>query len=165
MSAREVDDRRLLGEVAVAASWLGAAAFFALAVAPAAFAALPSPELAGVLVGRVLPVLFWSGAIVGALLVFLELTGSRSIYRRARLLAATSIAAACLVAQLLVAPRITALRAEVRAPLASLPASDPRRVAFGRLHLFSVGWLGIAMIGGLAVVMLAAITLDRSHTR
>jgi hypothetical protein len=36
-------------------------------VAPAAFRVLPTRALAGALVGEVLPVLFWAGAVTGAL--------------------------------------------------------------------------------------------------
>ena len=40
-------------------AWLGAAVIVASVVTPAAFAVLPSRALAGALVGRVLPALFW----------------------------------------------------------------------------------------------------------
>ena len=154
-----------LGQLAAMAFWLGAAACFALAVAPATFAVLPSRDLAGAVVGRVLPVLFWSGALIGALAIGLELARERPVLRRARLLAATVIIAACLAAQLLVAPRIAELRSGLRGPLSSLAATDPQRVAFGRLHLFSVAWLGVAMTGGLAFLAFAALNLDRSWRR
>jgi len=53
-----------LTQVVALAAWLGAAALFAASVAPAAFAVLPSRSLAGDVVGRVLPVVFWSGMLV-----------------------------------------------------------------------------------------------------
>ena len=43
------------------ALWLGAAGFFSAAVAPALFAVLPTRTLAGEVVGRVLPVVFYVG--------------------------------------------------------------------------------------------------------
>ena len=154
-----------LGQLIAVAFWLGGAACFTLAVAPATFAVLPSPELAGAVIGRVLPVLFWSGALVGALAVGLELARERPVLRRPRLLAATVMTVACLVAQLVVAPRIADLRSGLRAPLSSLPATDPQRIAFGRLHMFSVAWLGVAMTGGIAFLVFAAFNLDRSWRR
>src|SRR5688572_24661680 len=59
-------------QLALLGPWIGASGFFAVAVAPAAFAALPSRELAGALVGRLLPILFWSGATVGLVVLLLE---------------------------------------------------------------------------------------------
>jgi len=60
----------LLG-IALLAAWLGAACFVASVVAPAAFDVLPTRTLAGALVGRVIPVLFWSGVIVGVLVLWM----------------------------------------------------------------------------------------------
>ena len=162
LSVHEVPGRAL-GQLILAALWLGAAAFFALAVAPSAFAALPSRELAGALVGRVLPMLFWSGAAVGILLAALE-AGSQRARRRGRLAAAGCVVASCLVAQLVVAPRISDIRSALEVPLASLAPADPRRKAFGRLHAVSVVWLGAAMIGALTVLVLAAPTPDRGRS-
>ena len=155
--------RRAVSQIVVAALWLGGAAFFAFAVAPSAFATLPSRELAGALVGRVLPILFWSGVVAGALLVALEL-GARRPRRRARLAAGGCLVASCLIAQLAIAPRIAEIRSALTAPLASLPPTDPQRRAFGRLHAISVAWLGAAMVGALTVLVLAAPTLDRGKT-
>jgi hypothetical protein len=67
-------DPSMIGERAISSSaisvvglsaWLGAAVLAATVVAPAAFAVLPTRSLAGALVGRVLPVLFYGGAVVG----------------------------------------------------------------------------------------------------
>ena len=49
--------------------WLGGLIFFAFAVAPAAFAVLPTRHLAGNIVGRTIAILHWLGIISG--LVFL----------------------------------------------------------------------------------------------
>ena len=159
-SVGESGDRHLVGGIIAGALWLGGSILFAVSVAPAAFDALPTRELAGAVVGRVLPVIFWSGAGVGCILLALELQG-RERRRRIRLIAAAIVAASCLVAQLAIAPRIASLRAELRAPLSSLALDDPQRVAFGRLHMFSVAWLGVAMVGAAVAVGAAAITLDR----
>jgi len=47
-------------QLATLAVWLGAALFFSVAVAPALFAVLPSRTLAGEVVGRLLPGIFYS---------------------------------------------------------------------------------------------------------
>jgi hypothetical protein len=140
------------------AGWLGAALLTAAVVAPAAFAVLPSRTLAGALVGRVLPSLFVSGALVGALLAALA-SQDRSAPRSAsRLCVALGslVAAACLVAQLAVAPRIERLRETIAGPVDALRPGDARRVAFGRLHAVSVVLLGVAMSAGVVAMVAGA---------
>ncbi len=125
--------------------WLGAALLFATVVAPAAFAVLPSRALAGLLVGRVLPILFWSGAFVGAVALF-----STDGWRR---LLAIVILCSSLGAQLIVAPRIERTRALLGPVLEDIPADDPRRLAFGRLHGISVALLGVGMLGAAIIAL------------
>lgn len=126
-------------------AWLGAALLAVAVVAPAAFAVLPSRTMAGALVGRVLPVLFASGMVVGVLVAAL-LGAARG--RRVPSLTALCAAAACGVSYFLVDPRIALLREQIGGPVDALPADDPRRVAFGLLHGYSVGALGVAMLAG-----------------
>ena len=153
--------RSLLAGIVIAALWLGATILLATTVAPGAFAALPSRELAGAMVGRVLPVVFWSGVAVGAVLATVAAIGPRRERRVVRLVAAAITCGSCLAAQLVLAPRIAHLRAGMRAPLAALPDGDPQRVAFGRLHMLSVLFLAVAMTGAAVSLASAAITLDR----
>src|SRR2546430_1569733 len=92
MTARGVP----MTETLLLAVWIGAALLFALVVAPAAFAVLPSRTLAGALVGRGLPVIFYGGGVLRPLIVVLDLLsvtagGARAtpaaistIHRRAR---------------------------------------------------------------------------------
>lgn len=141
---------------ALGSAWLGAATIVAAAVAPAAFAVLPSRTLAGALVGRVLPVLFWSGMLVSA--ASLAATWSLPA-RAARVAAGALFFAGCAVAQLLVAPRIERIRAAVVGPMDALAAGDPRRLEFGRLHGMSVGLLGLAAIAALIGLVLLARSL------
>lgn len=142
-----------IGSIALLSAWLGAAILVATVVAPASFAVLPSRAMAGALVGRVLPTLFWSGAAIG--LASLALTWGLP-GRIARGVVLLSVAAACLGAQLVVAPRIEHLRRVTSASMDSLTPSDPRRIAFGRLHGVSVGLLGVAALAaGVALILLA----------
>ena len=141
------------GSIAVVALsvWLGAALLLAAVVAPAAFAVLPTRTLAGALVGRVLPVVFYSGAAIGILAVLLGRSLAPSL---GRAIAGAAMTATCLAAQLLVAPRIERLRVEVGRPIDELAVGDPRRVAFGRLHGASVLLLGVATIAAAAAIVL-----------
>jgi hypothetical protein len=135
------------------AAWLGAGVLFAAVVAPAAFAVLPSRTLAGALVGRVLPVLFGTGIVVAVAGLWLDrpTTESRSRVRRVALVL---VAVSCAVAQFGVGPRIERIRREIGGPIEQLSPNDERRVAFGRLHAASVGWLGLAMVAAAATLVL-----------
>ena len=143
-----------VAELVVVALWLGAAALVALVVAPAAFDVLPSRSLAGALVGRVLPVVFYAGMVVGAVLVVLE--GLAGRWLGARSVAGLVALVACGVAQLVVGAKIAAVRASIPGAIEALSPDDPRRVAFGRLHGFSVAWLGLAIVAALVAGVLAA---------
>jgi len=135
---------------ALGSAWLGAASIVSAVVAPAAFAVLPSRTLAGALVGRVLPVVFWSGMLIAALSVA---TTWSLLPRVARIAASGTMFVACAIAQLVVSPRIDRIRAVVSGPIDALATDDPQRMAFGRLHGISVGLLAIAAIAALVAVV------------
>lgn len=141
-------------------AWLGAGALFAAAVAPAAFAVLPSRSLAGALVGRVLPVLFLAGLVVSVLSLWLDRpnVGRAPKARRALLVTA---ALACAAAQFAVTPRIERVREQIGGAIEQLPASDARRAAFGRLHAASVGLLGLAMVAAGSTLVFGALPHKR----
>ncbi len=138
------------------ALWLGAAAFFSAAVAPALFAVLPSRSLAGLVVGRLLPVVLYAGVFVGLLVSITQVVSRGGWSYRGRETAAAVMVAACAVAQFVIAPRIERLRAQIPGPIEQLALDDARRVAFGRLHGVSVAWLGLAMIAAVVALLLTA---------
>jgi hypothetical protein len=140
-------------ETLLLAIWIGAALLFTLVVAPAAFAVLPSRTLAGALVGRILPVIFYAGVVIGSVIVLLDLVGRTGAWGRAAAGAVSALA--CAVAQLIVTTRIDRLRAAISVPLDALAGDDPRRIAFGKLHAITVGWLGIAMLAAIVALTLA----------
>lgn len=139
-------------EVVLLAMWLGAALLVAAVVAPAAFRVLPTRTLAGALVGQVLPVIFAAGLFIAIIALGLE---ARMTRYSLRLLVTAPLAAmiiGCGVAQFVIAPRIEAVRASIGGPVDALPETDPRRAQFGKLHGFSVLWMGVAVLGaGIAV--------------
>ena len=142
-------------EVILLAAWLGAAIFFSAVVAQAAFAVLPTRTLAGALVGRVLPVLFFAGMVLGALIFAIE--GLWGIgWFSGRGVAGLLVVLACAVAQFIVGARIDRIREEIGGPIDALSPTDPRRLAFGRLHAISVGWLGVAIVAALVALILAS---------
>jgi len=151
-----------LASVVALSLWLGATLLIGAVVAPAAFAVLPTRTLAGALVGRVLPTLFWSGAGVGLLIALLGRT-DRSARTRSVLGLVTMVA--CLAAQLIVSPRIARVRADVAVPIDQLAREDARRVAFGRLHAVSVALLGVAGLSGAAALLFTIRALASSGVR
>ena len=127
--------------------------FFASSVARAAFAVLPSRALAGLLVGRLLPVIFYSGMVIAIFALMLLLDDRVIAGRVTRLVALMLAVMACAAAQFVVSPRIAALRAQIGPSLDALATTDPLRRQFGQLHGMSVGLLGIAMVAALVCVI------------
>ena len=154
MSVRPV----ALTEVLLLTLWIGAALLFVAVVAPAAFVVLPTRTLAGALLGRVLTVIFFAGVVIGAAIVVLDLAGRTGSWTRTASGAVSALA--CAVAQLVVGARIDRLRGAIGGPLDALSPEDPRRIAFGRLHAFSVGWLGVAMLAAVVALTLALRALN-----
>ena len=147
---------RLYTAAVVTALWLGAALITAAAVAPAAFAVLPSGTLAGALVGRVLGPLFVGG--IAAAAITMALTGLPRMATPAgrASVAALIMAVASGIAQFVITPRLDAVRAAITGPVEALAANDSRRVAFGLLHGYNVGGLGLAMAAALACLAFLA---------
>jgi ABC-type transport system involved in cytochrome bd biosynthesis fused ATPase/permease subunit len=140
----------------LASAWFGAAIFFAAVVAPGAFAVLQSHELAGGLIVRVLPPLFYAGLVIGLVMAIFDTARRRW--------AGLTMAGASAVAQFVVARRIDQLRATVSGAVDALPSTDPRQAAFARLHGLSVALFGVAMIAAL-IYAIAAWRSYGQHSR
>ncbi len=152
VGAVQRNQKRALASLILTAIWGGAALLVVSTVAPAAFRVLPTRSLAGALVGEVLPVLFSSGLLIGVLVLVLTPRGApQSVLRR---IGGAGIVASCAVAQLVIAPKIAALRERIGPSIEALAATDPLRVQFGKLHGLSVLALGVAML--FALLALAA---------
>jgi len=127
--------------------WVGSWGLFALVIARLAFRVLPSPEIAGHLVAPTLEILHWYGALAGAALAVLAL-----VLHRGRLLAVLplALAAACLVTQLGVTPRMEALHDQAFGPGGSVEAAAEYR----RLHGVSMAIFSAVLSGAIALVVL-----------
>lgn len=144
-----------LVQTIVLALWLGAALFFVAVVAPAVFAAVPTRAVAGAIVGRVLPTLFFAGVLAGLVVMLVEWRVSQRFAVTGRMVAGFVTVVSCGIAQFGIAPRIEKIRAQIGGSLDSLPGGDARREAFGRLHGLSVVCLGIAALAALIALALA----------
>jgi hypothetical protein len=142
-----------------AAVWLGSAVFFSAAVAPSAFAVLPSRELAGALVARTLTILNVGGLVLGLLLLAGAFAGRRLARWYAWIaeaVALAAVAAATFVGQFVIAARMSALRAQMGKPIEEVAADDPLRLAFNALHSNSVTALSVAMLAAAVALLLIA---------
>ena len=147
------------------ACWFGAALFFGAVVAPAAFGVLRSfglanaNEIAGSIVTRSLSVINVAGFLISLLLLLSLLLWRNYAGRVSFILECVClvvIAIATGVGHWVIAARMRALRAAMVLPIDQIAADDPRRIAFGALHGYSVNVLGLAMIAALVVMVLMA---------
>ena len=149
-----------VASLSLLAAWTSIAVFVAAVITPAAFAVLPTRALAGALVGRTLPVLFALGILTGAGVAVLN---QGMVTGRAVTAGATLLAVLC-GAALIVEQRLRGMLAAIGAPMDSIAASDPRRLAFGRLHGVSVLLLGVAVLGASVAYALIARGLSTRST-
>jgi uncharacterized membrane protein YhhN len=140
--------------------WIGGLIFFASVLAPTAFQVLPNTHLAGNLVGRSLNKLHWIAIVSGILFLISSLLYSYLAQGTAHMFAMRHILvclmlALTLVSQFWIIPRMDTLRAQV-GDFASVPLTDPVRVQFDALHVWSTRLEGAVLLLGLAVVYLTA---------
>jgi len=154
---------RALAIALLTAIWFGGAMLAVTTVAPAAFRVLPTRALAGALVGQVLPVLFIAGMCIGV--VALVLTPRGAPQRLLRRVGAAGTIAGCAVAQLVIGPRISALRERIGPSVEALAPTDPMRLTFGKLHGLSVLSLGVAMVFALATLVAAVLAIRATARR
>ena len=137
--------------------WLGGIIFFAV-LAPNVFAVLPTRQLAGNVVGRMLPILHWMGIASGLLFLICSLIYSRVTLGDAHpfalrhmllyfMLLLTSIS------QFGITRKMDVLRKDM-VNIDSVSSDDPRRIQFNALHAWSTrAEIGI-LLSGLIVVYL-----------
>lgn len=145
------------------AVWFGAALFFSVVVAPAAFGvlrlyALPNAnEIAGAIVTRSLSAVNIAGFVIALLLAVTifarrDSAGRKSFFAEGICLSVIALATA--LGHWVIAARMRALRAAMILPIDQLTADDPRRIAFDSLHGYSVIVLSLAMIAALVALVL-----------
>ena len=142
--------------------WLGGLVVVGGVVAPSIFSVLEAWNavdgrgLAGRVFGEVLQRLYFLGyAMAGVMFVALtlhRLLGARPIRYGVRATILALMLAATLVADYHVGPRVAAIQARVSGPMSALPADDPTRVEFNRLHGLANILLSLTVVGGLALL-------------
>lgn len=146
-------------EALLVSAWLGSMLFFSFAVAPSAFAVLPTRELAGKVVTSAISKIELMGLVIGPLLILIQLsawrvqramTGAKSL----RLILLCVMIAMAALSHFWVSAKMVSLRLAMGGLIDDVPATDPLRVEFNDLHRFSVWFMGTAMLAGLAVLFL-----------
>ena len=142
--------------------WLGGMATAGLVVAPVTFSVLEAwnPSTGRVLAGDVFGAVLRRMnviAYVAAGVMFVVLTAQRLLGPRPNSygirVGLIAIAVAFTMYSGMVAgPRIDQLQAEISGPMTSLPAEDPRRVEFDRLHSLSTTLVMASIVAGLALL-------------
>lgn len=144
--------------------WLGAAVYFSSVVAPSVFSVLRGfylpnvGEIAGTLVTRTLSVVNISGFVVSLFLLATAIVLGRGLGKRSFLLELASLAVMASttgIGQWVIAAKMRALRVAMVLPVEQVPIDDARRVAFNRLHGYSVTALSLAMV----VALIAFLTI------
>jgi hypothetical protein len=145
--------------------WLGAAVYFSSVVAPSVFSVLRAfqqpnvGEVAGTLVTRTLSVVNVSGFIISLFLLASAFAFGKRLGKRSFFLELASlivVAAGTGAGQWMIAAKMRALRLAMVLPIDQVPIDDSRRVAFNRLHSYSVTALSIAMIAALIAFLVVA---------
>jgi hypothetical protein len=140
--------------------WIGGIIFFSFVEAPTLFMVLPTTRMAGDVVSASLGKLHWIGLIAGAIFLICSLIYDQIKHGRPRAFAASNIFVLLMLlltaySQFSITPRMRDLRADMQAAT-NLPASDPRRLEFDRLHAWSTRVEGTVLFLGLGVVALTA---------
>ncbi len=144
--------------------WLGAVFFFPV-VAAVAFGVLPDPHSAGLVVRSCLLILHREGLVAGAVLLVLLAAAEvarvygRPVYERSLLgpvLCTVSMLLLTAFSQWNVMPRMEADRLAVGGDTNAVPATNPHRFDFERLHVASVRLEGGVLAAGVLMVVLLA---------
>lgn len=135
--------------------WLGGIVFFAI-MTPNVFAVVPTREMAGQVIARLLTILHGMGIVAGVVFLLCSLTlarlsqGAFKPWAARNLLVAAMLALTC-IAQFYVFARMEDLRRDMGV-IDQIAPGDPRRIEFNDLHLWSTRLEGGVLLLGVAVL-------------
>ena len=135
--------------------WLGGIVFFAI-MAPNVFAVVPTREMAGQVIARLLTILHSMGIVAGIVFLFCSLLlarltgGAFKPWAARNLLIVAMLVLTCL-SQFYVFARMESLRRDMGV-IDQVAPSDSRRIEFNDLHVWSTRLEGGVLLLGLGVV-------------
>jgi uncharacterized membrane protein len=131
--------------------WLGGITFFSFVVAPALFAMLPNPQVAGAVVRVTLVRLHVIGIACGVLFLLATFIIKLKNVKGLRLVVGLMVLLTAL-SQFGVMPQMERIREAAGGSVQALPPQDAGRAAFDRLHKFSVVLEGATLLVGMVVI-------------
>jgi hypothetical protein len=139
--------------------WLGGLFFFPI-TAWAAFSTIPDTHAAGTIVAKCLRILHGEGFFCGCLIILVLAIGiGARIFRRGALVAVLAtllMLGLTAYSQFAIIPRMESYRIAAGGAIDNVPKTDPRHVAFDRLHNTSETVAEAVMIAGIVLVVLLA---------
>jgi hypothetical protein len=141
--------------------WIGAAVYFVV-VAQSAFEMMPSHDLAGNLVGRILAVLNYSGlgiAFVAFLTSLIVPAGTNIMSLWLERIMLVIFGLGCAANQFVIGFSMLMLKTQMGKPIDEVAADDPLRIQFNQLHEYST-WVMIAAMSA-AFLSFVIISLRR----
>ena len=134
--------------------WVGGIIFLSFVEAPTAFHQLPSRHMAGTVVGHSLGILHWMGLFSGVVFLGSSLLLSSLTTGSAKPFAFRHILVACMllltaVSQFGISSKMTTLRAQF-GDIDTVPPTDPGRMQFDALHVWSVRLEVVVLVLGIA---------------
>jgi hypothetical protein len=140
--------------------WLGGVMFFPV-VAVSAFGSISDTHIAGTIVAKCLRVLHYEGLFSGALIILL-LLAAQTIRALPRSVAAPVVVTLIMLgltaySQFSIIPRMEGYRIAAGGAIDAVPADDPNRMAFNKLHGVSEKVEEGVLLGGIVLVVLLAV--------
>jgi hypothetical protein len=152
--------------IAALAVWLGGMVVLGAVAAPATFQVLEAREVgggraaAGAVFGEVLRrfhlVSYAAAGVMLIALIAMAVLGPRPHPFKPRVLLVAAMLAVALYSGIPLARQIQRVQAQIGVPVSQLPADDPRRATFGRLHGISTGLMLVNIVGGLVLLFFEA---------
>ncbi len=140
--------------------WIGGIIFLSFVEAPTAFHVLPSRHMAGTVVGHSLGTLHWMGLFAGVVFLGSSMLLSSLTTGSAHPLAARHVLICLMllmtvVSQFGISPKMATLRAQF-GDIDTVPATDPGRIQFDSLHVWSVRLEVAVLVMGIAALFCTA---------
>ena len=140
--------------------WLGGVIFFGAVLAPTVFRVLPTHQLAGNVVNRSLNVLHWIGIISGVAFLVSSMIHTRFTTGALHPLACRHVLLyfmliLTLISQFGISPKMAELRTSME-NIDSIAPTNPLRLQFNALHVWSTRLESAVLLMGLVVVYLIA---------
>jgi Domain of unknown function (DUF4149) len=140
--------------------WVGGIIFLSFVEAPTAFHVLPSRHMAGTVVGHSLAILHWMGLFSGIVFLGSSMFLSSLTTGTAKPLAVRHILIVLMllltaVSQFGISPKMATLRAQF-GDIDTVNATDPGRIQFDSLHVWSVRLEVAVLAMGIATLYCAA---------